>query len=151
MNGSITGVNMNNIYIMNFLNGWLGKPLNDSFDEIFSDIKKNEINKNSIIYQERLNKAKYVSPITYIAKESIPTLCLYSGKDEEVLVGQYALLKETFKKNNNENNITLIYFRYWTHNPFDDQTEQGIKQKTKLYVELDNYCKKYLNSLKYNN
>ena len=90
MNGKETGVNMNNIYIMNFINGWLGKPLNDSFDKIFSNLEKKEINISSEIYQERLKKARFAFPTTYVTKESIPTLCLYGGKDEEIGVGQYA-------------------------------------------------------------
>ena len=35
MNGNETGVNMNSTILMMFMNGWLGRPLNENFDKIF--------------------------------------------------------------------------------------------------------------------
>ena len=35
MNGNATGVNMDNIYLIYFMNGWLGRPINKDFDKIF--------------------------------------------------------------------------------------------------------------------
>ena len=40
MNGNETRIHMNNIFIMNFMNAWLGKSLNDSFSKIFSNLDK---------------------------------------------------------------------------------------------------------------
>jgi hypothetical protein len=148
MNGKETGVNMNNFFIINFMNGWLGKPLNDSFDKIFSDLEKKEINTSSEIYQERLRKARFAFPTTYVTKESIPTLCLYGGKDEEVGVGQYAQLHKAFKDNNNEKNLTLCYFRYGMHNVFFNQS----KSETERFKNAMMYhYQRYLNSFKNNN
>jgi len=147
MNGSETGVNMNNVYIMNFINGWFGKPLNDSFDKIFSNLEKKEINTSNEIYQERIKKARFGSPITYVTKESIPTLCLYSGKDEEIGVGHYALLEKAFKDNNNEKNLTFCYTRYGKHDAFFNQSKS---EKVRFYSALEYYFQTYLNSVKYN-
>ena len=148
MNGKETGVNMNNIYIMNFINGWLGKPLNDSFDKIFSNLEKKEINISSEIYQERLKKARFAFPTTYVTKESIPTLCLYGGKDEEIGVGQYAQLYKAFKDNNNEKNLTLCYTRYGMHDAFYNQS----KSESEFFSNaLMYHLQNYLNSVKNNN
>ena len=35
MNGNETGVIMDNIYLIYFMNGWLGRPLREDFDKIF--------------------------------------------------------------------------------------------------------------------
>ena len=148
MNGKETGVNMDNLFIIYFMNGWLGKPLNDSFDKIFSDLEKKEINTSSEIYQERLRKARFAFPTTYVTKESIPTLCVYGGKDEEVGVGQYAQLYKAFKDNNNEKNLTLCYFRYGMHDPFFNQSKSESERFSNEFI---NHCQRYLNSFKNNN
>lgn len=148
MNGNETGVNMNNIYIMNFINAWLGKPLNDSFDKIFSNLEKKEINTSSEIYQERLRKARFGFPTTYVTKESIPTLCVYSGKDEELGVGQYAQLHKAFRDNNNEKNLTLCYTRYGMHDAFFNISKS---ESDRFLNSFTYYCQSYLNSVKNNN
>ena len=151
MNGNETGVNMNKTILMMFMNGWLGRPLDKDLDKIFYDKEKKEINKSSEIYQEMLKKTSYAYPIKYVTKESIPTLCIYGGKDEEVGVAQYARLKEAFINNNNDN-ITLVYFKYGKHDPFYNCTgDYGKNMKKKFSEELLKYCNKYLDSYKKNN
>ena len=59
MNGNKTWVVMNRMFIVQLMNGWLGKPLNDSLEEIFSDKERMEINESSEIYKELLNKTSY--------------------------------------------------------------------------------------------
>ena len=148
MNGNETGVNMNSTILMMFMNGWLGRPLDKDLDKIFYDKEKKEINKSSEIYQEMLKKTSYAYPIKYVTKESIPTLCIYGGKDEEVEVVQYARLKEAFINNNNDN-ITLVYFKYGKHDPFYNCTgDYGKNMMKKFGEEFSKYCKKYLNSYK---
>ena len=151
MNGSATGVEMRNIYLINFMNGWLGRPLNDSIDEIFSDIDKMIIDKTSDIYKELFNKTSYAYPINYVTKESIPTLCAYGGKDEYVGVAQYAKLKEAFMNKSNDN-ISLVYFKYGKHDAFYNNTgEYGKNTTAKFFEEYMNYLYKYLDSYKKNN
>ena len=148
MNGNETGVNMNKTILMMFMNGWLGRPLDKDLDKIFYDKEKKEINKSSEIYQEMLKKTSYAYPIKYVTKESIPTLCIYGGKDEEVGVAQYARLKEAFINNNNDN-ITLVYFKYGKHDPFYNCTgDYGKIMMKKFGEEFSKYCKKYLDSYK---
>ena len=147
MNGNETGVNMNKTILMMFMNGWLGRPLDKDLDKIFSDKEKKEINKSSEIYQEMLKKTSYAYPIKYATRESIPTLCIYGGKDEEVGVSQYARLKEAFINNND--NITLVYFKYGKHDPFYNcPGDYGKNMMKKFGEEFSKYCKKYLNSYK---
>ncbi len=73
-------------------------------------------------------------------------MCL-SGKDEYIGVAHYALLKEKFDENNNPN-ITLVYFRYGSHNPFDDETESGKNATIELYNQLNKYMNTYLDTFK---
>ena len=150
MNGNETGVNTDNITLMSFMNDWLGLPSNDSFDQIFSDLSMKEINKTNEIYQERINKTSYAYPINYVTEKSIPTLCLYGGKDEEIGVAHYSELKKAFERNNNTN-ITLIYFRYGTHDVTTDGTEYGKNAIEKYNQVFTEYCHNYLYSYKYNN
>ena len=95
-----------------------------------------------------MNKVKYGFPITYVTKESIPTLCIYGGKDEEIGTAQYAQLKKVFKEKNNEKNITLCYFRYGMHDPFHNASES---ESIKFSKTLGDYMAKYLNSFKNKN
>jgi len=151
MNGSATGVLMNNTMGMMFINALFGKPFFDSFNEIFSNIATGELNKNSSKYKELMTKVKYFEPTTYVTEESIPTLCLYGGKDFMLGVYQYALLKKAFEKCNN-NNISLVYFKYGTHLIFDNSTgEYGKKVNETYKEEIYRYYKSYLDSYKKNN
>ena len=56
--------------------------------------KKDELNKSNEKYIDLINKAKFGNPITYVEKNSVPTLCLYGGKDFMVGVMQFYLLKK---------------------------------------------------------
>ena len=151
MNGNETGANTDNIYLVLYMNGWLGRPIIQDFDKIFSNITKKEINKSSEIYQELLKNTSYAYPIHYVTKESIPTLCIYAGKDGDVGVAHYSKLKEAFANNTNDN-ITLIYFKYGTHDPSYNCTgEYGKNMMKKFNDEIKNHCKKYLDSYNKNN
>ena len=78
------------------MNLWFGKKFFDSFDEIFANRKTDELNTSNEKYIELINKAKFGNPITYVEKNSVPTLCLYGGKDFMDGVMQYYLLKKKF-------------------------------------------------------
>ena len=151
MNGSATGVIMNNTILICLMNAWLGRPFKDSLNELFTNIETGELNKNGSKYKELIEKARYGNPTTYVTKESIPTLCLYGGKDFMDGVYQYALLKKEFEKYNN-NNISLVYFKYGTHDIFENATgEYGKKVKETYKEEIYRYYKNYLDSYKKNN
>ena len=151
MNGSYTGVVANNAFIISSMNVWLGRLKDDSFDEIFSNIETGELNMNSKKYKELIYKTSYGNPISYVTKESIPTLCLYSCKDEYIGVVQYALLKKEFEGHNNQN-ISIVYFKYGTHDIFENATgEYGKKVEEAYKEEIYRYYRNYLDSYKKNN
>ena len=150
MNGTYNNVSIDNVILVYFMNSWLGRNGSSDLDEIFSDLNTKEINKTNEKYQELLRKTSYGYPINYVSKESIPTLCLYGGKDANIGVVHYSKLKEEFNKNHN-NNITLVYSRYGNHYIFDDKSEYGIKALEQYKKDFIDYCQKYLNSFKYNN
>ena len=146
MNGSYTEVMTNNTILMYFMNVWLGNPGHDSFDEIFSNIETGELNTSNEKYKELLNKTSYGYPITYVTKETIPTLCVYGGKDYIDGVMQYSLLQKAYERNNNQN-ISLVYFKYGTHDAFENAVgEYGEKIIAKYNGEIQRYFQKYLDS-----
>ena len=124
MNGSYTGVSCNNIILISCMNVWLGKRMNDSFNEIFLNNKTMELNTSNEKYKELINKTRHGNPTTYVTKESIPTICIYGGKDGMDGVMQYSLLEEEFNKYDNPN-ISLIYFKNGTHHSYT-KTEYNL-------------------------
>ena len=151
MNGSATGVFMNSTFVVWLMNAWLGNSWNNSINEIFSNIETGELNKTNEKYIDLINKTSYGNPITYVTNESIPTLCLYGGKDQMIGIMHYSLLKKAFQENNNTN-ISLIYFKYGSHDVFENADgEYGEKMISKYKEELQNYYQKYLDSYNKNN
>ena len=146
MNGTYNNVLIDNLYLVFFMNLWLGKEKNYKINEVFIDIGRKEINKASEYYRFLLDKTKYGNPTTYVNENSIPTLCIYGGKDTMDGVAQYKELKNSFNKFNNTK-ISLVYFRYGGHNVLNDNTKDGILAKKKLNEELSNFIKNYLKPL----
>lgn len=146
MNGTFNNVAIDSLNLVYLMNVWLGKETNYKIDEVFIDIGKKEINKSSEYYKYLLDKTKYGYPTYYVNEYSLPTLCVYGGKDVLNGVAQYKELKNSFKNFNNEN-INLVYFRYGSHNVFTDNTEGGMLALKKLNEELSNYIEKYLTKL----
>ena len=136
-------VPMNNFYIINFMNLMLGRNFDDNLEYIFKNKNTYEIDDENDKYKELLNKTTYAFPITYVSKESIPTLCLYGGQDEMVGIAQYAQLKKKFDENNNKN-ISLIYYRYGHHNVYEPYTENTKISDEKYGQEFLIYCQNYL-------
>ena len=81
---------------ISMMNLSIRRKFNTNFDEILSDLGKGEVDENSLKYLELLDKEKYSFSITYIDNKIIPTLCIYGGQDEYIVVAYYALLKKTF-------------------------------------------------------
>ena len=146
MNGSYTGVACNNTVLIMCMNVWLGRRNTDSFSEIFLNNETMELNTSNEKYKELINKTRHGNPITYVTKESIPTICLYGGKDEMDGVMQYSLLEEKFNEHNNPN-ITLVYFKKGTHNVLTDaEGEYGEKIIARLNQVIKSNFQKYLDS-----
>lgn len=148
-NGKLISMNsdpnvlMNNIGLISFMNLAIGRKFNDNFDEIFSDLEKGEVNENSEKYIELLIKAKFAFPVTYVDNKSIPTICVYGGQDQLDGVAQYALLKETFVNHANKDNITLVYYKYGTHEvnipKCEDEKNTAIKEDKVFYEHTQKY------------
>ncbi len=66
-------------------------------------------------YQKLLDKVKYSFPVTYINKNSLPTLNVYSGKDSFIGVKHYAYLLE--KAGGDYRNV-LMYSKPFGHESF---------------------------------
>lgn len=134
---------MSNLYLIHFMNCFLGRKFDDNLDEIYNK-ETNKIKKESEKYQELLNTVKYAFPITHVTNNSIPTICAYGGQDIVIGIGQYAQLKTAFDKNNNKN-IDLAYFRYGSHD-LDFITEDGQNARKKMTNYLIDYSIKYFQS-----
>ena len=146
MNGSATGVDVNNTILIICMNVWLGKYLSDSFDEIFINQKTGELNKSNEKYIDLINKAKFGNPTTYVEKDSVPTICLYGGKDSMDGVMQYYLLKKKFDEKKNDK-IALVYFKKGTHNVFANAEGEYGKIMMQKYNEIiHSFYRKYLDS-----
>ena len=81
------------------------------FAEINKMTKDGRIITESEEYQKLLDKVKYSFPVTYINKNSLPTLNVYSGKDSVIGVKHYAYLVE---KGGDFKNV-LMYSKSFDH------------------------------------
>ena len=97
---------------------------------------------DSEIYKARLEKAKYGFPINHIKKDSIPTLCIYGGKDIDVGIAHYSLLKSNFDKKENEN-IKLLYYKNSIHNIYVAPPEIKDKIFKEMFSKILDYSDKY--------
>ena len=121
---------------LNIINAFIGNQYN--VDELNKILTNNE----SLLYKQFINKIQYAFPTIYVKKKTLPTICLYSGRDEVIGIGHYAFLKKKFEENNN-NNISLIYSKYTGHNDFAKiKTINGLKAMHKLNSEILNLFKK---------
>lgn len=81
------------------------------FEEIGKIMANGSINLESEEYQKLLDKAKYSFPVTYVNKNSLPTINVYSGKDSVIGVKHYAYLVE---KGGDFKNV-LMYSKSFDH------------------------------------
>ena len=124
-----------------YLNIWVGENITANMTEMYND-ENNEVKIDSEIYKTKLEKAKYAFPINHIEKDTIPTLCIYAGKDVDIGIGHYSLLKSHFKQKGNEN-IELIYSKNSSHNVFADPIEIKDKLFENIFVKILSYSNKY--------
>ena len=135
----------NNGYIAILLmNGFIGNKYKESEFNEFLDENRN-INKDSEKFKDLFNMVKYLLPVYLVNKNTIPTLCAYSGKDETIGIGHYAYLKSKFEENKN-NNISLVYSRYASHNYFKLQNRNGVESMQEIHLQILNFSKLYFSS-----
>ena len=128
-------------YIASYFNIWLGEHKAADWAEMHNNDTK-ELDQNSEIYKAKLEKAKYGFPINHVKKDSIPTLCIYGGKDLDIGIGHYSLLKSYFDQKGNKN-IELIYSKNSIHNIFENPPEIKDKLYKEMFSKILDYSDKY--------
>lgn len=142
------GFKLNKTEYFNYLEDFKALALFNSFIgnkfselELSTVLANKTINKESEIYKKMLNYLQYAFPFYYVNEKTIPTICLYSGKDSTIGIGHYALLKKKFEEKKN-NNIIFIYSKYTDHNGYKEiKTFNGLKAMNKMHLEVLNLFK----------
>ena len=127
--------------IVAYLNIWLGEKKDADGAEMY-DKETKEVKIDNEIYKAKLEKAKYAFPINHVKQDTIPTLCIYGGKDVDVGIEHYSLLKSYFDKNENKN-IELIYSKNSIHNVYENPPEIKDKLFKEIFSKILNYSNKY--------
>ena len=126
------------------INVFLGRTYDEDFFELI-DYKNMEINKESEKYKELFSLVNYSFPINFIDANTLPTICVYGGKDDIVGVSAYSYLKKKFDDCKN-NNIVLVYSRYAPHNPISFDTQNGIDAAREMNFQILNFSEIYFTS-----
>ena len=126
------------------MNLFLGRELfhNLPYMTIFVDGKM-DINQANENFTQLLDTVKIAFPINHINSNTLPTLCYYAGKDLDVGIAQYAYLRNKFNESNNNDNLTLIYSKYATHEIPDTVNAEGKKAQKDLDLKLREFTDKY--------
>jgi len=137
-------VSMNNsLSLAENMNLFLGYKKNDNLDQMVKPTNKNEIDIDSQKYKELLEKAQLTFPVTYVDKNTLPTICLYTGKDFMIGIKHYSYLKSKFDKAENKN-INLIYQSGLPHEMYVPGLEKEFFEgQKKLFGLISNYSSKY--------
>ena len=102
-----------------------------------------DINRTNEKFIELFNEVKILFPINHINKHTLPTLSYYAGKDIDVGIEQYTYLRTVFDKNDNNDNLTLVYSKNAVHNITDTVTEEGKIAQKDLDAKFLNFTNKY--------
>ena len=130
------------IFILNYMNNFIGKKYNDS--ELKEMIENKKIKVDNEKYQELLKIVKFAFPSYYAISNIIPTLCVYGGNDSIIGVSQYAFLKSNSKSIKDK--IKIIYSRYADHSVINYSTENGINAMREMHYQILNFAKLYFSS-----
>ena len=130
------------IFILNYMNNFIGKKYNDS--ELKEMIENKKIKVDNEKYQELLKVVKFAFPSYYAISNIIPTLCVYGGNDSIIGVSQYAFLKSNSKSIKDK--IKIIYSRYADHSVINYSTENGINAMREMHYQILNFAKLYFSS-----
>jgi len=133
----------NSLSLAENMNLFLGYKKNDNLDQMVKPTNKNEIDIDSQKYKELLEKAQLTFPVTYVDKNTLPTICLYTGKDFMIGIKHYSYLKSKFDKAENKN-INLIYQSGLPHEMYVPGLEKEfLEGQEKLFGLISNYSSKY--------
>ena len=125
-----------------FINLFLGYKKNDSLEQMLKPTDKNEIDTESQRYKELLEKVQLAFPVTYVDKNTLPTICLYTGKDTVIGIKHYSYLKSKFDKAENKN-ISLIYLKGLPHEMYVPGSQEYLEGQKKLFGLISNYSSTY--------
>ena len=126
---------------------WI-KYINAINGNIFKDNELNKaLNRTSINFKSETYKSlEYIinktSIIKYINKDTIPTLSLYGGKDKDIGILHYFILKEKLKENNVEHYFS--YMKYSDHKLYPEN-EEDLNKTRAFHSKILSYAKKYFN------
>ena len=126
---------------LSYLNIWNGLYKGADLGKMY-DNPNNAVNIDNELYKERFEKGKFGFPIRYVEKDSIPTLCFYGGKDKDIGIGHYSLLKSYFDEKENKN-IELVYLQNGSHDLSQDPPEVFELFMKEFNSKLLNYSNKY--------
>lgn len=133
----------NSLGLTKYMNLFLGNKWNDNINEMIENPDQKEINTKNQKYEELLKRVKFGFPTNYVNIDTMPTICLYAGKDVTIGIRHYSYLKSIFEKNNNDK-IELIYLKSLTHDLYlyrnNSEFLNGISQ---LSLKIFEYSNKY--------
>lgn len=142
INENKTMINEDEISLLiNLINLFLGRAKDEDMNELFDNETKT-IKKESPKYKELYDLVQYSFPIIFIDENTLPTLCVYGGRDNIVGISAYANLQKKFNDNGNYN-ISLVYSRYAPHNPISFDTENGIEAAREMNYQILNFSDLY--------
>ena len=130
----------NDIIYLNYMTFFVGDDYNKEQFEAMLD-KNGKIDYNNPDFINLKKKYEKFCALYYINKNSVPTLCMYAGKDIGVSVMQYASLKKKLDENNVYNE--LVYMRYGGHDTSDAETEDGINAMREFNYKILYFAKKF--------
>ena len=138
--GKLIPSNENERINLEYMNFFVADDYSDEQYESMLDENGKIIYNNSDFIQLK-NKYMQYCPLVHIKKSSVPTLCIYAGRDIGVSVMQYA----TLKKKLDENNVysELVYMKYGGHNTSDYETENGINAMRETHLRILNFSKHF--------
>ena len=146
-NGTLISMHENDRNILNMLNNYMDRPFNGS--QILEMLDENNfINYSSESYQKFYNIAKHSLGSYYINNtekgDFIPILCEYGGKDQNVGVYQFSLLRNLSKEH--EFKLDIVYMKDSAHLIMSPETKEGMKGMRDMHSYILEYAKNYFTS-----
>ncbi len=129
--------------LLYYMNSFTGNKTSE--EDLKNMIENDRINKDNDKYKEMFNFIEYGFPIKYVSKESLPVLCVYGGKDEEIGIAHYSYLKSKYVQSNN-NKIELIYSKNSLHNIFLLNGKPNLELLKNIISKIKEYSKLYFTS-----
>ena len=146
-NGTLIKMHENDRNIVNMLNNYMDRPFTaEQIKEMLDE--NNFINYSSETYKKFYNIIKYSLGSYYInnTKEGnfIPILCECGGKDQNVGVAQFSLLRNLSIEHGFK--LDIVYMKDSAHLIMSPDTEDGVKAMRDMHSYILEYAKEYFTS-----